>query len=69
MATIRDIAKEADVAIGTVSRVMNGERKVAPATARKVKKAMKTLGYTPKEVRPGPKTRKRQGIHTKTRYC
>jgi len=48
----------------TVSRVINGGRNVASVTATRVKHAMEDLDYAPQAVRPGPKTKKRQGVHT-----
>ena len=45
-ATIKDVAKAADVSIGTVSRVLSGEPNVAPETARRVFDAVNTLGYS-----------------------
>jgi LacI family transcriptional regulator len=46
MATIRDVAKHADVSIATVSRVINGKGKYSRHTEQKVKKAIDELGYT-----------------------
>jgi LacI family transcriptional regulator len=45
--SIYDVAKEADVSIATVSRVLNGKDRVAPATRQKVEKAMKRLDFRP----------------------
>lgn len=45
--TIYDIAKEANVSIATVSRVLNGSATVSPKTREKVAQAMKKLNYTP----------------------
>lgn len=45
--TIRDVAHLAGVSIKTVSRVMNGEPRVSPATRDRVDAAMATLGYRP----------------------
>ena len=44
-ATVKDVAKAADVSIGTVSRVLSGEPNVAPETARRVIDAVEQLGY------------------------
>lgn len=45
--TIYDIAKEANVSIATVSRVLNGSNTVSPKTREKVAQAMKKLNYIP----------------------
>jgi LacI family transcriptional regulator len=46
-ATIRDVAREAGVGIGMVSRVLSGRAPVAPATRARVEAAMRKLGYHP----------------------
>lgn len=53
MASIRDVAKEAGVAVCTVSRVLNGTANVAPATQEKIEAAMKKLNYVPNELARG----------------
>lgn len=50
MASIRDVAKQAGVAVATVSRYMNGTAKVAPRTQAKIEQAMITLDYVPNEL-------------------
>ncbi|WP_182868105.1 LacI family DNA-binding transcriptional regulator [Stieleria mannarensis] len=45
-ATVKDVAKAADVSIGTVSRVLSGEPNVADETARRVMEAVNKLGYS-----------------------
>ena len=47
MASIRDVARRAEVAIGTVSRVLNGGSHVTDLTRQRVQKAIKELGYKP----------------------
>ena len=48
-ATIRDVAKAAEVSVSVVSRVLNdGTGPVAPATRLKVVQAMDELGYRPR---------------------
>ncbi|MFR5027451.1 MAG: LacI family DNA-binding transcriptional regulator [Coprococcus sp.] len=53
MASIRDVAKEAGVAICTVSRLINGTAKVEPETQKKIEAAMKKLDYVPNELARG----------------
>lgn len=50
MATIRDVAKMANVSVATVSRVLNKSSHVSEKTKRKVENAIKTLNYRPNEV-------------------
>ena len=45
--TIYDISEKAGVSIATVSRVLNGSRKVSPATKEKVLEIIKDCGYEP----------------------
>ena len=45
--TIRHVAHEAGVAVGTVSRVLNGSGPVGAATAARVRAVMHRLGYAP----------------------
>jgi LacI family transcriptional regulator len=49
-ATIRDVAKKAEVGIGTVSRVLNNSSAVSQATREKVLLAIDDLGYTPNPI-------------------
>lgn len=44
-ATIHDVARAADVSIGTVSRVINGHGRTGAATRARVNNAIETLGY------------------------
>ncbi len=46
-ATIYDVAREASVSFKTVSRTLNGEQSVRPATRQRVIAAVKKLNYTP----------------------
>jgi len=46
-ATIRDVAREAGVGIGTVSRVLTGSGPVAPATRRRVLEVVDRLRFRP----------------------
>lgn len=45
MATVKDVAREAGVSIGTVSNVLNGKSGVKSENREKVFKAVKKLGY------------------------
>ena len=47
--TIRDVAREALVAVGTVSRVLNGSGPVRDDTAIRVRDAMDRLGFVPSQ--------------------
>ena len=50
MASIREVAQEAGVGVGTVSRALNGSGYVSPGTRKKIEKAAKKLNYTPYEL-------------------
>ncbi|MFW5827780.1 MAG: LacI family DNA-binding transcriptional regulator [Alkalispirochaeta sp.] len=45
--TIRDVARTADVSVGTVSRVLNQHPNVHDRTRRRVLETMRTMGYEP----------------------
>ena len=47
MATIRDVAKRANVAISTVSAVLNRSAPVSEETVIKVQQAVADIGYVP----------------------
>lgn len=47
MVTVKEVAKDAGVSLGTVSRVLNGAKNVSPAIREKVESSIKTLGYFP----------------------
>jgi DNA-binding LacI/PurR family transcriptional regulator len=49
-ATIRDVAKRALVSHQTVSRVINDERSIAPATRSRVERAIAELGFRPSHI-------------------
>ncbi len=49
-ATIKDVAEFAGVGIGTVSRVINEEKSVKPATRDRVKNAMTVLQFSPNKM-------------------
>ncbi|GAO39305.1 putative LacI family transcriptional regulator [Sphingomonas changbaiensis NBRC 104936] len=48
-ANIKDVSKAAGVSIKTVSRVINNERYVRPATRARVEEAMAALGFQPSQ--------------------
>ncbi|MFY1633822.1 LacI family DNA-binding transcriptional regulator [Solwaraspora sp. WMMB335] len=50
MATIYDVARQAEVSPATVSRVVNGHANVDPALAERVRRAMRELDYRPNAV-------------------
>lgn len=50
MPTLKDVAREADVSVSTVSRVLNKPEKVHPETRAQVQKAVDALGYQPSRV-------------------
>ena len=50
MATIKDVAREADVSIATVSRIMNNRGAISDKTRKKVYEAMERLHYQPNEM-------------------
>lgn len=47
MVTIKDVAREAGVSIGTVSNCITGTRGVTPKTAKSIQQAIARLGYQP----------------------
>ena len=54
--TIKDVAKEAGVGAGTVSRVLNDAPSVSAKTREKVEQAMQRLGYKPNTFARGLKS-------------
>lgn len=48
--TLMDVARTAEVSIGTVSRVLNGKANIDPLNVERVRQAMKALGYQKREV-------------------
>lgn len=50
MATIKDVAEKAGIAVNTVSRVLNNRGYISDKTRKKVFDAMKELDYLPNEV-------------------
>ncbi len=62
MATIKDVARLANVSVATVSRVMNNTAPVNEYTRERINKAMKDLNYTPSLVAQGMRTKKSKTI-------
>ena len=50
MATIQDVAKHAQVGVGTVSRVLSGKGYVKAETRQKIQASIEELNYTPNEM-------------------
>jgi len=50
MASIRDVAKQAGVGVGTVSRLLNDSGYVSEEARAKIEEAMRKLDYTPNEL-------------------
>lgn len=55
-ATIKDVAKIANVSVSTVSRVINNERSVKPETIQIVQNAIKACNYVPNSFARGLKS-------------
>lgn len=50
MATLKDVAREAGLTVGTVSRVLNNRGYISDSAREKVADAMKKLNYHPNEM-------------------
>ncbi len=61
MVTIKDIARECNVSIATVSNVINGKNKVGAQTQKKVLEVIDKYGYKPNQVAKGLRS-KRSGM-------
>lgn len=62
MITIRDVAREAGVAISTVSKVINGDGSVRPQLRERVERAVEKLGYIPNTAARSLKSRRRDTL-------
>lgn len=62
MATIREVAKRADVAPMTVSRVINRPETVAEATRERVQRAIRDLNYVPNRLGLGLRNKQTMAI-------
>ena len=56
MSTIADVAREAGVSVSTVSHVINGTRRVSPATASAVRAVIDAIDYRPNDIARSLKT-------------
>ncbi|MER7081298.1 transcriptional regulator, LacI family [Saccharopolyspora kobensis] len=61
-ANIGQVAAEAGVSAATVSRVITGADRVAPETARRVREAIRALGYEPNRLAQGLRRRRTMTI-------
>ena len=50
MATMNDVAREAGVALSTVSYMLSGDKPVSARTRERIEQAMKELGYRPNAI-------------------
>lgn len=62
MATLKDVAKKANVDISTVSRALNNTSYVHPETKRRIIEAASSLGYRPNAVAQGLRNGRRSTI-------
>ena len=60
--TIKDVARAVNVSVTTVSRVLNNKPDVSEETKKKVKEAIRTLGYNPNNIARGLVLRKTNTI-------
>ncbi|MEK4521354.1 catabolite control protein A [Psychrobacillus sp. FSL W7-1493] len=60
--TIYDVAREANVSMATVSRVVNGNQNVKPATRQKVLTVIERLDYRPNAVARGLASKKTKTV-------
>ena len=58
MVSMRDVARDAQVSISTVSAIINGANCVKPQTREKVLKSIRALGYVPNQSARGLAARK-----------
>ena len=60
--TIKDVARDAGVGLGTASRAINGSPDVSPETRMKVLNSVKKLGYVPDRLAQGMRSRRYRNI-------
>ena len=61
-ATIKDVAKRANVSLSTVSLVINNKKNISPDTVNKVRKAIEELDYHPRHSARGLASKKSGNI-------
>jgi LacI family transcriptional regulator len=61
-ATIRDVARHADVAVGTVSRVLNGNKTVSPGIRARVESAIAMLNFAPNSIAQGMRSGAKRSV-------
>ena len=62
MATLKDVARESGLTVGTVSRVLNNRGYISAKTREKVYRVMKELNYQPNEMARSLSTQKTNTI-------
>ena len=62
LATIKDVARHADVAVGTVSRVLNGNKTVGPNIRARVESAIATLNFAPNSFAQGMRSGAKRSV-------
>jgi len=53
LVTIKDVAREVNVSVTTVSRVLNNKPDVSDDTKKKIEEAIDKLGYNPSAIARG----------------
>lgn len=61
-ATIKDVAREAGVSVGTVSRVLNAHKTVSPDIKERVDRAIATLNYAPNSFAQGMRSGAKRSV-------
>lgn len=61
-ATVWDVARHADVSVATVSRVLNGTKRVSPASRQRVEAAIAELNYAPSSAAQNLRLSKTQAL-------
>ena len=54
MPSLKDLAKECGVSVATVSKALNDQPDISPATRERVRAAAHRMGYLPNACRPLP---------------
>lgn len=60
MATIKDVAKRADLSVSTVSRYLNQHPYISDDKKKRIKEAMEELNYTPSSIATQLRSKKEQ---------